>query len=228
MATHVASDPLAGGDTRPSNQEPTGTSYAHAVLNFKNNDSNSNKENIHDSQKDTQIRSVPKNALQENKSTPKEPIDSAVDDGESFTPVVSHSRKERKGEKNKREKLRENNHKQFVNGNGEKREVPKDHQERDKDEEKTAKPKVFVEAPLPKVNPWQVNKNAAKVLATTEKRVLQPPKQETSVINGQASPAVVTAPKDRRRFNQKVSWYFKNRPLLIFVLQLIIRRKQGL
>lgn len=211
MATHVASDPLAGGDTRPPNQESTGTSYAHAVLNFKNNDSNSNKENIHDSQKDTQIRSVAKTALQENQSNAKEPIDSAVDDGESFTPVVSHSRKERKNDKSRREKLRENNHKQ-MNGNGDKKEVSKDHQEKDKDEEKSARPKVFVEAPLPKVNPWQVNKNAAQVLATTEKRVLQPKKQETTV-NGRASPAVVSAPKDRRKYNQKVSCYFKNCPL---------------
>lgn len=204
MSTHVASDPLAGGDTRPYNQELGGTSYAHAVLNFKNNDNNSNKENINDSQKDSQIRCVTKTTLHENLSNPKETIDSEVDDGESFTPVVSHSRKERKNEKNKREKLRENNHKQMMNGNGEKKELSKDQPEKDKEEEKTVKPKVFVEAPLPKVNPWQVNKNAAQVLATNEKRVLQPQKQETTV-NGQATLAVVSAPKDRRKYNQKVS-----------------------
>lgn len=201
MATHVASDPLAGGDTRPTHQEPGGTSYAHAVLNFKTND---NKENIHETHKDAHPRANTKTALQENQLNPKEPVDGATDDSDNFTPVVNHSRKERKNEKNKREKLRDTNNKQhLVNGNGEKREVPKEQhnvQEKDKEDEK---PKVFVEAPLPKVNPWQVNKNAAQILATTEKRVLQPQKQETTV-NGQASQAVVSAPKDRRRYNQKV------------------------
>lgn len=201
MATHVASDPLAGGDIRPSHQESGGTSYAHAVLNFKTHDSNSNKENIHE----MQIRQPIKNPRQENQVNPKESIETQIDDGESFTPVVSHNRKERKHEKSKKEKLRENNHKQMVNGNGDKRDLSKEQSEKEKDDEKeAAKPKVFVEAPLPKVNPWQVNKNAAQVLATNEKRVLQPQKQETT-INGQAPPAVVSAPKDKRKYNQKVS-----------------------
>lgn len=208
MATHVASDPLAGGDTRSAHQEPAGASYAHAVLNFRTND---NKENIHEGQKDAHPRPSVKTALQENQQNPPEAADpAAADDGDSFTPVVSHSRKDRKNEKNRREKLREANNKQLVNGNGEKREA-KEQPEKERDEEKEApKPKVFVEAPLPKVNPWQVNKNAAQIVATTEKRVLQPPKQETTV-NGQAPQAVVCAPKDRRRYNQKVSGLIKSR-----------------
>lgn len=202
MATHVASDHLAGGDIRPSHQEPGGTSYAHAVLNFKNHDNTSNKENIHDT---TQIRTTTKTTLQEN---PKETTEGVVDDGESFTPVVSHSRKERKNEKNRREKLKDNNHKPMVNGNSEKRDKEQSEREKEKDEEKeVSKPKVFVEAPLPKVNPWQVNRSAPQ---TVEKRVLQPQKQETTV-NGQVLQTVVSAPKDRRKYNQKVSdnWFFK-------------------
>lgn len=231
MAAHVVNDPLAGGDTRAAHQEPGGggggggggTSYAHAVLNFKNTDANSNKENINE---DGQIRPP---ATVKN-DTPKEMPNDAIDDGDSFTPVVNHSRKERKNERNRREKLKENNHKQqqtLVNGNGERKEFSmRDHSDKEKDREaaavvveKDAKPKVFVEAPLPKVNPWQ-NRNAAKSLGATEKRVLQPPKQETTV-NCQAPvaaaaaavPAAVAAPRQKRRYNQKVS-FFRNKKLI--------------
>lgn len=221
MATHVASNtvnPTRGGDNHSAPQELSGTSYAHAVLNFKSND-NSNKENINEDVKDVQFRTNRSAAQQTNIKNLKEPVESYVDDAGSFTPVVNHSRKERKIEKNKREKLKETNSaKPLHNGTTEKREIsavtkepPCSVQEKDTQELK----KVFVEAPLPKVNPWQANKNAAQLLAAkdiqTEKRILQPQKQDTS-INGQPSSSHVRAPKDRRKSNQRVS--FKCYPVL--------------
>lgn len=224
MATHVASNaanPTKGGDNHSAAQELSGTSYAHAVLNLKSND-NSNKENISEGVKDVQLRtnksatlqtSKPA-ALQMNTKILKEPVESHFDDGDSFTPVVNHSRKERKTEKNKREKLKEA--KPLHNGVVEKRETSTATKEAVKEtssqvsEDSQESKKVFVEAPLPKVNPWQTNKNAAQVLAAKEvqpeKRILQPQKQHTTV-NGQPSPSVVRAPKDRRK-NQRVSFIY--------------------
>lgn len=223
MTTHVASNPsntTNKNDNCSLTQESSGTSYAHAVLNLKCND-NSNKENINEAVKEIQAQSSKSYLLQENSKNTFEPLDNYLDDGESFTPVVSHSRKERKNERSKRDKFHDNNTvKPIVNGNSEKRDSSvavkeQSTQQIDKDEAPEPR-KVFVEAPLPKFNPWQANRNAAQVLATTDKpvalRVLQPQKQYN--VNGQGPSTAVQAPKDRQKYKQKVSvsnrFYFFN------------------
>nr|CAI5831543.1 unnamed protein product [Callosobruchus analis] len=200
-----------------------GASYAHVVLNLKHTSNNNNKENI---------KEVPKENMQEvtqdnQKQMENEPNKTLDDDG-SFTPVVSHSRKERKHEKLKKKH-------QVVNGVPEKEKFerkdtyPKEKhpdkqkekrdegsvkESRDASEPQPDTKKVFVAAPLPKVNPWQVK---AQVVAqdTKTQRVLQPKKQEAaansvpapSTVNGEAvvaAPAnVLKAPK--RGNNQKAS-----------------------
>nr|CAH7739318.1 unnamed protein product [Callosobruchus chinensis] len=201
-----------------------GASYAHVVLNLKQtSNNNNNKENIKD---------LPKENMQEvkddnQKQTENEPNKTLDDDG-SFTPVVSHSRKERKHEKLKKKQ-------QLVNGGPEKEKFerkdahPKDkHPDKQKDKRddgssKESKDgndpqpdpkKVFVAAPLPKVNPWQV-KAQAVAQDTKPQRVLQPKKQAPVVnnipapnpVNGEvvaAAPAsAAKAPK--RGYNQKAS-----------------------
>lgn len=217
MSTHVATTHTTAGGAPP---DPTSSSYAHAVLNFKGEKENgSNKENIEEPAKEfiQPGKSTKTCILQDNTSTqvPNEEMhtETVMDDGESFTPVVSHSRKDRKNEK-KREKVRDRESltAKIVNGNGEKREggptvLPAAEKLKDKDASQDAK-KVYVEAPLPKTNPWQANRAVPHVVAVrevqVEKRVLQPHKQE-AVMNGQTSPAVVRAPKDRRKYNQKAS-----------------------
>ncbi|XP_039295423.1 la-related protein 1-like [Nilaparvata lugens] len=87
--------------------------------------------------------------------------------------------------------------------------------------------KRLVEAPLPKINPWTSNKNAASVItgkpaekgasapvpptvattavAANEKRVLQPHQQGIVENGAPNAPIVVKATRDRKRINQKAS-----------------------
>lgn len=98
-----------------------------------------------------------------------------LDDTDDFTTVTNHhNRKERKNhDKIKRDKQP----KQPQNTQSNKH----DSSAKDKNEnqpsvetEKLEK-KVFVEAPLPKINPWQTNKNAAQFLLGQEKKEPLPP-----------------------------------------------------
>ncbi|KAF5286771.1 hypothetical protein FQR65_LT12441 [Abscondita terminalis] len=204
MSTQVASATATVVQTiPPPSSDPTSFSYAHAVLNFKTEkEKGSNKENIEESIKDSE--DLMATLCEQNQ------IETPDDDG-SFTQVVSHSRKERKHEK-KKEKMKETsiNNKPVVNGR-DKRDVlttvPTTMQGKDKEITQESK-KVYVEAPLPKTNPWQLNRNATPSVKEThsERRVLMPQKQVVAVvINGQTTPAVVQAPKDRRKYNQKAS-----------------------
>ncbi|KAJ8923701.1 hypothetical protein NQ315_010282, partial [Exocentrus adspersus] len=226
MDTHVSvtpNNPHLGDDT----MSEAGASYAHAVLNFKTTTTNNNKENIKDPIGENQSQPV----IEKFKPSEPESSRAGLDDDGTFTPVVSHSRKERKNEKLKKQKA-------LVNGVSDKHEryekkdahIPKDkpkephlkEKREDKDtstpkevvEEQVDTKKVFVAAPIPKVNPWQVKQ--AQVVAkdtSNEKRVLQPKKQEATA-SGQntAAPAaaaaaatgVVKAAKDKRRYNEKV------------------------
>lgn len=200
-ATATTTSPNVGEDNKGDN----GSSYAHAVLNFKqpaNPHTNNNKENIVDN--DSQTKSAPDQPLQ-----PQEAQAAAVaaDDDATFTPVVSHSRKERKNEKQKRGK-------KMVNGLHEPRHEKHDKHEKkepnhkdapkESNDDNSADKKVFVEAPLPKVNPWQVKNSAPKESA--DKRVLQPKKQE---VNGQSASALPTTSrsksKDKKKPMQKAS-----------------------
>lgn len=206
MATQVvtSSQPASnpGASTEADAAAGPGASYANAVLKLKHTDSN--KENISDTVRSTKEHRVGKTALKDNKDrtrnqTNEENTNTGQDDGDNFTTVTSHGRKERKSDKsNKREK----NHPQkavIVNGAPPHREVPvasgPQHDKDNKEAESTAnEKKVFVEAPLPKVNPWQVNKNAAQVVGGQpplpqvavapkhqDKRVLQPQRQDVNM-----------------------------------------------
>ena len=193
-------------DNKATSSDNPGASYAHAVLNFKQSNT-SNKENIADTKNEHSA------TTKQEKATTPEPQD-PKDDSDTFTPVPAHSRKDRKHDQLKKDK-----HKHLVNGTVEKKDThdkfkkqPKHakklesqpSKESQKDEQTETK-KVFVAAPIPKVNAWQI-KNAAPQAAKdtlSDKRVLQPQKQET-VQKNQAA-AVVKAPKDRRKFNKKVS-----------------------
>ncbi|CAG9760376.1 unnamed protein product [Ceutorhynchus assimilis] len=239
MDTQVASpNPnLQSGDDK---SVEVGASYALAVQNFKSSHpqpqcSTSDKENIKEPNKEEpqiQNKILVENSDKKNKNTAE-----ASDDDSSFTPVISHSRKERKNEK---KKLKHH----LFNGICEKPE--KSHDKKDshvaksklerEDKDKTPNKetdqsddrKVFVAAPLPKINPWQKktssnqNKNISRDLKVqssrdskvpqavpqppaNDKRILQPKKQEVAASasshkEGQNTTRPVT---DKRRCNQK-------------------------
>lgn len=69
--------------------------------------------------------------------------------------------------------------------------------------------KVFVEAPLPKVNPWQANRRpaavatAAPTTSTATVPIVQYP-ATSSVQQLQQQPSIVRAPRDRKKYNVKV------------------------
>lgn len=208
MSAHVATTTTSHPATGATTPDPT-NSYAHAVLNFKSDKENgSNKENIEEPSNEQLSKSLKPNTIQQdNSQSSLKEVQSGEtqDEGGSFTQVISHSRKERKYEKKKDKNRETHSNKPVVNGNSEKRDnctTPQTPQEKSKEKEAAPETKkVFVEAPLPKINPWQVNKVKEVQL---DKRILQPHKQDAA-INGQTSPAVVRAPKDRRKYNQKVS-----------------------
>lgn len=120
--------------------EAAGPSYA-SVLNFRGGDSN--KENIEASPADEPVDVPPVKQQQ------------VMEDGEEeegFVPVISHARKPGKG---KREKDRRGApprpHKAAPSHS-------EPHQSSDQQQQSSdAQPKKFVEAPIPKVNPWQVS-----------------------------------------------------------------------
>lgn len=222
MDTHVPDtpkNPQVGDDIK----QEAGASYAHAVLNFKQTTINNNKENI----KDVSVEPLSQEVPDSNKQMEPDTSKLNVDDDGTFTPVVSHSRKDRKNEKKKQrlmvngtvEKLerseKHENKKEHFHVPKQKEPVVKEKEKREEDntsnkeiiEEKSDAKKVFVEAPIPKVNPWQVKQAAQSSVKenTTEKRVLQPKKQEVTVNGSSVATGVVKAPKDKRRYNHKVS-----------------------
>ncbi|RZC34939.1 la-related protein 1 [Asbolus verrucosus] len=215
MEAHCVATPNIAckeNDNKATSSDNPGASYAHAVLNFKQN-SNSNKENIAEAKSEHCVT-----VKQERPETPE--TQDLKDDSDTFTPVPTHSRKDRKHDQLKKDK-----HKHLVNGTLDKKDThdkfkkqpkhtktkpenqpTKETQSSTQTKEDTAETKkVFVAAPIPKVNAWQV-KSAAPVAAkepSSDKRVLQPQKQET--VNKSQASAVVKAPKDRRKFNKKAS-----------------------
>ncbi|XP_066247542.1 la-related protein 1B [Euwallacea similis] len=163
-----------GEGRKPSLKEDkteAGGSYAHAVQNFKNQ-----PPSPVGGKDDTKLKEEPQPAvfakIDPANNKPNQREVETVDDDASFTPVPSHSRKERKSEKKKR---------RHQNGiGGEKyHEKPNDRKGREKrddrdDKEHEVKPpeeqaydknkqKVFVTAPLPKVNPWQNRANVVQL-----------------------------------------------------------------
>ncbi|XP_076665173.1 la related protein isoform X1 [Andrena cerasifolii] len=112
----------------------------------------------------------------------------------------------------------------YVMGN---KETARDNEDQDTDSEsQSALPVKYVEAPLPTVNPWTKSKSTTQAVPSNpvavvppavltpvekqtekEKRVLQPQQQGIveNGINTGSHPTIVTASKDRRKFNQKAS-----------------------
>lgn len=147
----------------------SGASYAHAVLNFKQ--INLNKENISDSNIEVTVNMKPN----EKRVSIECPDD-------NFIPVPA-SRKERKNEK------RKGKQKAFtVNSNNndklnDKKNLVKEHnigngQKPIQNSDTEGSKKSYVEAPIPKVNPWQVKTGNN---TTNDKRVLQ---QKHDITNG--------------------------------------------
>jgi hypothetical protein len=200
MATHVASQSCDG----QQNKECSGVSYANAVLNFKTLDSN--KENINAASTspvsvDTagwETQSKTKPSSQSKISKPQSSYASAsktTNNGEEF-PLISSS-----CPKNIRQLPAKPEKDTVASKQRTEPEVKvKDHNSASAKEakvEEVVDKKKFVEAPLPKINPWAINRNAASILkgklpaeakqvvpsvapsVSSEKRVLQPHQQDT-------------------------------------------------
>lgn len=152
-----------GDATNPSGGEDktdVGASYANAVQNFKNNPTPGSNSEPPKTKEESQIPST----SQESTEKPSQAEPEVVDDDGSFTPVVSHSRKERKNEKKKQKQLqngsdKHDKHHDKKETHGVKRDRREEREDKDKEtkssEEQTGDKKVFVAAPLPKVNPWK-------------------------------------------------------------------------
>jgi hypothetical protein len=198
---------VAQSSDGPQNRETVGASYANAVLNFKNMDSN--KENInavsHPAPKEHSAKEAParnKSTLQ--KSVKQHALNSSghnsAHGNEDFPQIIPQSRNSRrlpdKMDSNVKVSSRP------VNGSCSDRSANDGTSCTVVDEggnvsDKVPEKKKYVEAPLPKINPWTLNKNAASVITgkqpetkpqagshlaapsmtSTEKRVLQPQQQ---------------------------------------------------
>lgn len=121
----------SGGMAARVSVEGAGPSYA-SVLNFKGGDSN--KENIETSEETVDV--VPRQDEEEE---------------EGFVPVMSHGRRPGKGRKERERRGPPRAHK-----NPQPHTEPQPSQEQQQQSAED-QPKKFVEAPIPKVNPWQVS-----------------------------------------------------------------------
>lgn len=147
-----ASNPSGGED-----KADVGASYANAVQNFKNNPTPGSSSEPPKTKEESQVPSASQGATEK----PSQAEPEVLDDDGSFTPVVSHSRKERKNEKKKQKQLQNGSdkHHDKKETHGVKRDRREEREDKDKEtkspEEQTGDKKVFVAAPLPKVNPWK-------------------------------------------------------------------------
>lgn len=121
----------SGGMAARVSVEGAGPSYA-SVLNFRGGDSN--KENIEAAEEPADV--VPRQDDEEE---------------EGFVPVISHGRRPGKGRKDRERRAPPRPHK---NPQPHTDPQPTPEQQQQAAE---AQPKKFVEAPIPKVNPWQVS-----------------------------------------------------------------------
>lgn len=159
------------------NPEPDPTasssSYAKIVLNLKPNECD--KEIIHDASADKLSKKCSNILPSVTEKDNKKAVLSDVPDDDSFTPVISHSRKERRNEKRKSierkvafdgskdnrevKEIRQDKH-QVKNINIQDNECATESENPkpvDNEVNEEVIPKKFVEAPLPKINAWQVN-----------------------------------------------------------------------
>nr|XP_032528342.1 cell division protein ZipA-like [Danaus plexippus plexippus] len=172
--------------------EGAGPSYA-SVLNFRVSDSN--KENIE--------------ATEEVADAPPRQDD---EEEEGFVPVISHARRPAKSRRERERRAAPRPHKE-----------PKPQTEpqpaSDQQQSTEPQPKKFVEAPIPKVNPWQVRGGSTgapppappAILEQEKRSPLQPQQQgraqlppEPVPVAQPAKPAIVKAPKNAK-INHKVS-----------------------
>ncbi|CAH1393484.1 unnamed protein product [Nezara viridula] len=184
-----------------------GGSYAGAVLNFKSND---NKENIQDSPElnpdlnagtwETPSKVKSSGHSKHNKQMS---LSTLANKPEHFTAVNNVTKPKNVTYKTDKEvsKMVQPNKVNEVNSSP-------DSQEELKECDKVK----FVDAPLPKVNPWSVNRNAALVLkgkpsdqkvtqnTQSEKRILQPQKHAG---NNVESPSNSVPLKDKKKFSRK-------------------------
>lgn len=118
--------------------EGAGPSYA-SVLNFRGSDSN--KENIENIEATEEVVDVPPRQDDEEE--------------EGFVPVIAHGRRPGKGRRERERRAPPRPHKAP--------QPPSDPQQPTQDPQQQStepQPKKFVEAPIPKVNPWQVCKHS--------------------------------------------------------------------
>ncbi|XP_063899457.1 la-related protein 1 isoform X2 [Helicoverpa armigera] len=175
--------------------EGAGPSYA-SVLNFRGGDSN--KENIEAAP--GEVSDAP-------------PTKQDDEEEEGFVPVISHGRRPGKGRRHPERRAPPRPQKAPA-PQSEPQPTPEQQQQSSE-----SQPKKFVEAPIPKVNPWQVRGGstgvpppAAPAMIEQEKRSpLQPQQQgrvqpEPVVVSAPAppKPAIVKAPK-HAKVNQKAS-----------------------
>lgn len=219
---NTPNNPQLGDDIKPE----VGASYANALLNHKQLVTvKNNKENI--------MENAPQPQTHKNTSDDTKQIDSDIsklmgDDDGTFTPVISNSRKDRKVEKHRKQKnvpngmtdkndvhdksdkkdsyLSKDKQKE-MNSKDRKNQNQRDHSlGRESSDNQIDAKRVFVAAPLPKTNPWQV-KNAAPTNTTelpVEKRVLQPQKQEVFINGSNGAGGPSTSVKEKKSPIQKV------------------------
>lgn len=121
----------SGGMAARVSVEGAGPSYA-SVLNFRGGESN--KENIEASEEAADVAPRPDD-----------------EEEEGFVPVISHGRRPGKGRKDRERRAPPRPHKN-PQPHTEPQPTPEQQQQAAE-----AQPKKFVEAPIPKVNPWQVS-----------------------------------------------------------------------
>ncbi|XP_045783270.1 la-related protein 1 isoform X1 [Maniola jurtina] len=175
--------------------EGAGPSYA-SVLNFRGGDSN--KENIENIE-----------ASEEVADAPPRPDD---EEEEGFVPVISHARRPAKSRRERERRAPPRPHK-----------APQPHNEPQPttdQQQSDDQPKKFVEAPIPKVNPWQVRGGSTgapppappAILEQEKRSPLQPQQQGRAQLPPPEpippppapKPAVVKPPKNVK-VNQKAS-----------------------
>lgn len=184
------------------------SSYAGVLLKAYTPETDTNKENVGRVTNSAVISSL-KEAMAIG-SSPQ-------DEGDSFTTVTSHhSRKQerkkqsagsgeprrgnsgvhgRQGDVQSSEGKPNRQQQQPVNGSRQEQQLSEGQPQSQPSSDPMVQKKVFVEAPLPKVNPWQAKRSAAQVLQRQD-------------VNTPQQPAVVRASKDRRKYNAKVSFIF--------------------
>jgi hypothetical protein len=190
------------------NRETVGVSYANAVLNFKNMDSN--KENInavsHTVPKEhcakeapTRSKSTLQNSVKQHATSNSAP--NSAHGNEDFPQIIPQGRNSRrlpeKVETNVKVSSRPTNASCPERSQSDGKTCSAIDDEGGNVCDKVPEKKKYVEAPLPKINPWTVNKNAALVITgkqpetkpqvgtnvvvpsvnSNEKRVLQPQQQ---------------------------------------------------